>query len=625
MRLLDASTLEITHFTLCAGIGGLSLGLSRARAALRGPLGGLHAQMRCLGGVDSDPAVCRDFERLTGARGTCLDLFDRDDYCAFHGHAPPDDWREATPADVLAAAGGEHPDILAWSPPCKGFSGLLNPRAARAARYQALNRLVLRALVLSLEAFGDDPPALVLMENVPRIQTRGRSLLDAVEGILRAYGYAVAETTHDCGELGGLAQHRQRFLLVGRNVAKVKPFLYEPPRRRVRAVGEVLGELPLPDAEAVGPMHRLPRLEWRTWMRLALIEAGKDWRSLNDLAIADGQLRDIGVVPLQGDWFNGILGVTDWQAAACTVTSQSRPTTGAFSVADPRPTSEWAGGGKYRVADWQGPSGTVIGSSTTGNGGFAIADPRLDCDHEDRRRRRFNNVFRLVRWDQHAPCVTGGAGSTGGCVADPRPPRDLGRYQPYAILAWDEAARAVTSQAAPGAGPFSVADPRPAWSKRAEGDWATTGHYGVVSMASSCGTVVGNARHDKGSWSVADARLPLPGDRPDPVPLIVALDGTWHRPFTTLELAVLQGFPVEDACGRPLSLEGSNDGAWRMRIGNAVPVPTAEAIGGVMAETLLRQWAQVSFVLSATPVWVRPLAVALSIDLPNLEGNDACF
>ena len=71
---------------------------------------------------------------------------------------------------------------------------------------------------------------LILLENVPRIASRGRALLDRMTALLRAYGYAVAETTHDCGELGGLAQSRKRFLLLARHQQKVPPFLYEPPK-----------------------------------------------------------------------------------------------------------------------------------------------------------------------------------------------------------------------------------------------------------------------------------------------------------------------------------------------------------------------------------------------------------
>jgi hypothetical protein len=46
------------------------------------------------------------------------------------------------------------------------------------------------------------------------------------------------------------------------------------------------------------------------------------------------------------------------------------------------------------------------------------------------------------------------------------------------------------------------------------------------------------AGHDNGRWSVADPRLPAANDKL--IAIIRALDGTWHRPFTTLELAALQ-------------------------------------------------------------------------------------
>jgi len=52
-------------------------------------------------------------------------------------------------------------------------------------------------------------------------------------------------------------------------------------------------------------------------------------------------------------------------------------------------------------------------------------------------------------------------------------------------------------------------------------------------------------------------------------------------------------------------------------IGNAVPPAAAEAIASVMGTTLLLAWAGETFVLSATPVWVRPIAVALSVDQPE--------
>ena len=90
MRQLDPRTFEATHFCLFAGMGGLSLGLTQGHARV----GHARMQMRCLGGVDSWPAAVRDFERITGTPGTVLDLFEREDFIAFHGEDPPAGWRD---------------------------------------------------------------------------------------------------------------------------------------------------------------------------------------------------------------------------------------------------------------------------------------------------------------------------------------------------------------------------------------------------------------------------------------------------------------------------------------------------------------------------------------------------
>jgi site-specific DNA-cytosine methylase len=268
---------EIRHLHLFCGLGGGAKGFNRGSARV----GNMEAHFRCVGGIDIDAAAIRDFDRMSGAKGTLLDLFDREQYQAFHGVAPPQGWTEATTEDIRRAAGNENPHIVFMSPPCKGFSGLLSERKSASEKYQALNRLTVRGVFLMLEAFSDSLPELVLLENVPRIQTRGRHLLDQITRLLRVYGYTVAETTHDCGELGGLAQSRKRFLMVARLAAKVPSFLYEPVKRPLRAVGEVLERLPLPGDPRGGPMHLLPNLQWKTWVRLAFVEAGSDWRSLN--------------------------------------------------------------------------------------------------------------------------------------------------------------------------------------------------------------------------------------------------------------------------------------------------------------------------------------------------------
>lgn len=544
---------EVRHFHLFAGLGGGARGFNRGESRV----GQLQARFRCIGGIDNDPAAMRDFQRLAGVPGTVLDLFDREQFTAFHGHEPGPDWREASPQDIQRAAGGERPHIVFLSAPCKGFSGLLSETKSKTAKYQALNRLTLRGVWLMLEAWADDPPELVLFENVPRLATRGRALLDRITAMLRAYGYATAETTHDCGELGGLAQSRKRFLLVARHMAKVPPLLYEPAHRPLRAVGDVLGRMLLPGDLRAGPMHRVPSLQWKTWIRLAFVVAGSDWRSLNRLAVADGALRDYLVVPTM---FRGGLGVRAWDETAGAVAGESLPLNGSFSVADPRAADAAAQYQQYGVRRWTDTGGAVTGQSAAGGGSHSVADPRCPGVLH-------NNAFRVVRWADHGQAVTGGTGAVGGCVADPRSGMEANRAA-----------------------------------------YLTGGHYGVIPWTQPAGAVSAAACHDNGRWSVADPRMPAATDKL--VAVIAAEDGTWHRPFTTLELAALQSLvDPEDQ----LELDGLSDQAWRERIGNAVPSDAAQAIASEMGRTLLLAWSGETFALSAAPVWVRPVAVGLSV------------
>ena len=590
---------EIRHFHMACGLGGGAKGFGKAQPRA----GGLIGKMRCLGGVDVDPAGIRDFERASGVKGTVLDLFNREQYIAFNGKQPPADWREATPADLRRAAGNERPHIVFASYPCKGNSGLLSESLSRTDKYQALNSLALRGTWLMLEAWGDDPPELILFENVPRIVQRSRALLDQITGLLRAYGYAVAETTHDCGEIGGLAQSRKRFLMVARHVEKVPPFLYEPEKKPLRAVGDVLGRMPLPGDPAGGPMHRIPRLQWKTWVRLAFVQAGADWRSLQALAVEDGFLRDFLIVPEDAEaWHRNVLGVNGWGETVGAVTGNARATTGGFSVADPRfeQSAKWRDGQAFGVHAWGDSMGAIAGQQNPGQGAYAVADPR------HRGPAKHSNEFRIVRWDRAAGAVTSAHG-TGQAVADPR--RGGVGFGKYAVTPFGAAAGTVIAGSTTGQGACAVADPR-ILNRKAGDAYLTGGHYGVLAWGQTAGAVSAAGGHDNGRWSVADPRsMPAAADKL--VAKIRALDGTWHRPFTTLELAALQSLvdPEEQ-----LELDGLNDQEWRERIGNAVPPDAAQAMAEVMGTTLLLAWSGESFMLSASPIWVRPVAVALSVD-----------
>ncbi|RQH47740.1 DNA cytosine methyltransferase [Pseudomonas aeruginosa] len=547
------------HFHFCCGLGGGAAGFNRARPRV----GNVEAEWVCLGGIDVDPAGLRDFERLAGVPGTLLDLFTRDQYIRFHGTEPPAGWREATPEDIRRAAGGRRPDAVFISSPCKGASGLLSEKMSLTPKYQALNELTLRCIWLMGEAWADDPVPLIVFENVPRLASRGRHLLDQINSLLGSFGYAVAETTHDCGELGGLAQSRKRFLLVARHVEKVPPFLYEPEKKSLRAVGDILGRMPLPgDIDAAGPMHRIPSLHWKTWVRLALVEAGSDWRSLNKLAIEDGHLRDLVIVP---EYRSGYMGVHGWDDTASTIAGRSGPTNGAFSVADPRyrQAANWNHGQQFGVIRWAESAPTIPGQTMPGQGTFSVADPRPNWN-------RHSGNYRVIRYDQPAgTIIAGGKGVQGGqqSVADPR------------IL------------------------------HRGKGDnYLTGGHYGVIGFNQHSGAIAASSRYDSGRFSVADPRIPAADERLTCI--IRSLDGTWHRPFTTLEKAALQSLVEPEEY---LVLDGMSDKDWSERIGNAVPPAAAEAIAGVMGTTLLLAEQGETFMLSNTPIWVRPVAVALSV------------
>lgn len=524
----------VNHGHLFCGLGGGAKGFNRGQARV----GNLEAEYRCIGGIDVDPASIRDFRSQTGVAGTCMDLFSAGQYEAFHGRKPPDDWREASPDDIRRAMHNQHPHIMFLSAPCKGFSGLLSETMSLTDKYQALNGLTLRGVWLALEAYKDDPVELFVFENVPRIATRGRFLLDQIIALFRAYGYAVAETAHDCGELGNLGQSRKRFLLVARHMAKIPCFLYEPIKHRLRGVGEILDKLPIPGIVPGlgGPMHRMPSLQWKTWVRLAFVRAGADWRSLNDLRVADGHLSDFGIMP-DNYAYGGALGVKRWTDVGATVSGMAHATRGAYNVADPRPhlesdrgaygvgaydapaatvTSQRSPGqGRFAVADprvdghdksvqlgvrpWDQPSGVVTGKMFVGGGPNSVADPRLEG-------KRFNGTFRIVPWGDHSPAVAGPGGPAGGlAVADPRSAGEFAGSGKYRVTPFDEPAGTVIGASTTGQGAFALADPRPGY-----GADTRKNVMRVTQWDEPGGTVTGGHSPSNGALAVADPRA---GDR----------------------------------------------------------------------------------------------------------------
>jgi site-specific DNA-cytosine methylase len=560
------------------------------RAAAR--LFGNTARFVSLGGIDVDPGACADFEYLTGSPALCTDI------------------ARMQPAELRAFAGPRAPDVAFASAPCKSFSGLIDPRLASSPEYVAMSRLYVTGVELLLSTW-DVPPRLILMENVPRILSKGAHLIAEVTELLEAAGYAVHISSYDCGELGGLAQHRRRALLVARLVRRVPALLYQPSRLPVRACGDVLGELPLPETPSAGPMHRMPRIGWATWVRLALIPAGGDHRDLPGVLDKLQARREV--------WARHH--VEAWGDPSGTVTTEG--TNGAYGVADPRVTFE-LGDSTYTnicaVTGWDDAARTVAGATRPASGAPSVADPRVAP--------WFPGALGVVRWHDPTGTITGGGVPSKGAfsVADVRMHRSPGRNPDHAlgVRPWGAPSYTIAGQGTnPGTGAYAVGDPRITAGVSQVSCDPRAGAYGVISWQEAAKTITAAGQIDNGPFAIADPRAPdvqpvaivdnpkrspfivVDGKRVKVPVVILAEDGTWHRPMTPLELARLQDFPAQ-VDGAPLRLHGDNVGAWVERIGNAVPVGTARAIAEQMLLTLLASDVGAGLLPSGGAVWVQP-------------------
>lgn len=430
------------------GSGGGALGF----AAAEGRLGDDQARFDVLGSLDFDAVACEDFRRFVDAPAWCVDVED------------------VTAEELRERYGAAAPDVVFLSPPCKGSSRLLSQRKARTEKYRRMNRLAVVWTRVMLEAWAT-PPALVLLENVPGLPARAAGMLGELREMLGAAGYCFHEEDHDCGELGGLAQHRRRFLLVARHPGLCPSLLYQPRRRRVRGVGEVLERLPMPATLAAadwGPLHVMPRISWRNWLRLALIPAGGDWRDLD--GVLRGRARrevfrrhavqawdephpavtgpgghsvDKVADPRVGaaTWHRGAYGVRSWDEPSGAVTGGAdNPSRGRFSVADLRVARAYDAG--YGVLGWDDPSRTVAGTTAVGCGAYAVADPRARTFGDDVRLLTLDEAMALDLPAKKAPPFVPVIVAEDGAWHRPMTPLELSAIQGYplriggAVIPW---------------------------------------------------------------------------------------------------------------------------------------------------------------------------------------------
>jgi len=295
--------------------------------------------------------------------------------------------------------------------------------------------------------------------------------------------------------------------------------------------------------------------------------------------------------------------VTPYGEPSVTVTGATHVANGAPNVADPRIVAKganFAGSpGLYGVSDWGLPSPAVTGSVSvsSSNTPGAVADPRLKDNPN-----RHSNIMRVVGFKETSPCVTGTRfGSGAQATADPRVGEKEYYARAYAVDRRDAPARTVTGGCSPSNGGICVADDvRIGHSPR-------QGSYRILKMDETSPTVVGSAYvgTSNGPQAVADHRVPGSGEAPEPPPIIVSADGTWHRPLTTMELFALQSFPVRHLDGSPVVLSGKNDSSWRERIGNAVPPDASRGVHEVILLALVQEAVGMTMILDDRKVWVR--------------------
>lgn len=612
---------EYTVVHLFSGSGGCSLGFQREG-------------FKTLAAIDFDADACADLDYLLGEHvSVCADI------------------GAMEPADLRRIVGERRPDVLVSTPPCKGWSKCLPKRSRVTDKYRAMCALAVRGVWLALHAWPEQPPPLVLIENVRGMNIEGRELMRIIESELAEHGYLFDVRVHNVGEVGGLAQNRHRCLFVARDQARVPAFLMVPPNKRVRPVGNELGRLPPPVMDAKSDsMHRLPQLSALNWLRIALIPAGKDWKALPERVRLGGDAtgrRDgkFGVeawtdaahcvtgkgnrVPsgwsavadprmnLGPDAHSGILGVEDFRAPAHTVTGNARIQGSWGGVADPRlatplpvrpgvvarawtgrrgdhggrvvdprlTCSQWSGA--YGVCSPDEPSPTIVGHHKHDRAPASYADPRLDYrspDDEAAGRHSGRGCYGVLDSNAPAPSIRGHMSirQAPGAIADPRVPWDHaehgGRPHNYGVQRWDAPASTIKGKQVVQNSRAAVAHPQ----------YPTPTHRVV--------------READGELVLVGPPIDLNDDRPCYL-VIEAEDGTWHRPMTDLELAVLQSLPAYHR-GEMLKLRGPS-GKRREHIGNMLPTAAAQAIARECRATLDAAADGFQLVGGGT-IWVEP-------------------
>ena len=169
-----------TAIDLFCGAGGLTLGLKRAG-------------FNVVAGVELNPEIAKTYK----VNHPTTKLLVKD-------------IREVTGKNIFELTSLKEIDLIVGCPPCQGFSKLTDKYHKKDPR----NDLVLEMARLIEEM----SPKMVMMENVPGLATRGKSILNEFVSRLESLGFMVNKGILQLADLG-VPQWRRRFvLLAGRGL-----------------------------------------------------------------------------------------------------------------------------------------------------------------------------------------------------------------------------------------------------------------------------------------------------------------------------------------------------------------------------------------------------------------------
>lgn len=213
--------------------------------------------------------------------------------------------RRAAMADIARL------DLFAGGPPCQGFS----KQKKGAHLGDRRNGLVLEFARLVREL----GPRFFLFENVAMFgQKRGKALIEDIAELLR--DYALYPHFYNCADYG-LAQTRQRFIIVGRHLGTKSHFTAPKPAvdRRV-TVGDVIGDLPEPPEDYTDhpcyPNHQRARVTSENLERFSFVPQGGGWQDIPE----ELRLPCHRKVNTDSGGWPDVFGRLDWNGYARTIT-----------------------------------------------------------------------------------------------------------------------------------------------------------------------------------------------------------------------------------------------------------------------------------------------------------------